>query len=80
MVIDEAHHAPASEYRKLIQTMQESGGNFRLLGLTATPFRTAEKEQGLLNKLFPDDILFKIDLRTLIEQGILSKPIFHPIA
>lgn len=79
MVIDEAHHAPASEYRKLIRSMQESGGSFRLLGLTATPFRTAEKEQGLLSKLFPDDILFKIDLRTLIEQGILSEPIFHPI-
>ena len=79
MVIDEAHHAPASEYRKLIQTMRESGGDFRLLGLTATPFRTAEKEQGLLSKLFPDDILYKIDLRTLIEQGILSDPIFHPI-
>ncbi len=79
MVIDEAHHAPASEYRKLIKAMQETGENFWLLGLTATPFRTAEKEQGLLSKLFPDDILYKTDLRTLIEQGILSEPIFHPI-
>lgn len=79
MVIDEAHHAPASEYRKLIKAMQNSGGSFRLLGLTATPFRTAEREQGLLSKLFPDDILYKIDLRTLIEQGILSDPIFHPV-
>lgn len=79
MVIDEAHHAPASEYRKLIQTLQAYGGDFRLLGLTATPFRTAEKEQGLLSKLFPDDILYKVDLRTLINQGILSEPIFHPI-
>lgn len=79
MIIDEAHHAPAGEYRKLIQTIRESGGNFRLLGLTATPFRTAEKEQSLLSKLFPDDILYKTDLRTLIEQGILSEPVFHPI-
>lgn len=79
MVIDEAHHAPASEYRKLIRALQDAGGSFRLLGLTATPFRTAEKEQGLLGKLFPDDILYKIDLRTLIEQGILSKPIFRPV-
>jgi superfamily II DNA or RNA helicase len=79
MVIDEAHHATAGEYRKLIHAMQEWGGNFRLLGLTATPFRTAEKEQGLLSKLFPDDILYKTDLRTLIQQGILSDPIFHPI-
>ena len=76
-VIGEAHHAPASEYRKLIQTVQEYGGNFRLLGLTATPLRTAEKEQGLLSKLFPDDILYKVDLRTLINQGILSEPDFH---
>ena len=79
MVVDEAHHAPASEYRKLIGVLRESGGDFRLLGLTATPFRTVEKEQGLLGKLFPDDILFKTDLRTLIEQGILSKPIFRPV-
>lgn len=79
MVIDEAHHAPASEYRKLIEATKKYGGDFRLLGLTATPFRTAEKEQGLLSKLFPDDILHKTDLRTLIAQGILSEPIFRPI-
>lgn len=79
MVIDEAHHAPASEYRKLIQAVQAYGGDFRLLGLTATPFRTAEKEQGLLAKLFPDNIIYKTDLRTLINQGILSEPIFHPV-
>lgn len=79
MIIDEAHHAPAGEYRKLIGTLEEYGGDFRLLGLTATPFRTAEKEQGLLKKLFPDDILYKVDLRRLIEQGILAEPIFRPI-
>lgn len=37
------------------------------------------KEQGLLKKLFQDDILYKIDLRTLIERGILAEPIFHSI-
>ncbi len=79
MVIDEAHHATAGEYRKVLGVLKESGGNFRLLGLTATPFRTAEKEQGLLKKQFPDDILYKIDLRTLIERGILSEPIFRSI-
>lgn len=79
MIIDEAHHAPASEYRKLIVELETYGGDSRLLGLTATPFRTAEKEQGLLKKLFPDDILYKVDLRRLIEQGILAEPIFHPI-
>ena len=79
MIIDEAHHAPAGGYRKLAELLQKYGGNFHLLGLTATPFRTAEKEQGLLKKLFQDDILYKIDLRTLIERGILAEPIFHSI-
>lgn len=79
MVIDEAHHTPAGEYRKLIHLLQEYGGSFRLLGLTATPFRTVEKEQGLLKKLFFNDILYKIDLRTLIERGILADPVFHSV-
>ena len=46
------------------------------LGLTATPFRTAEYEKGYLKKVFPDDIIYKINLRTLIERGILSEPHF----
>lgn len=79
LVIDEAHHATAKTYRKLIKNLQERVGGFRLLGLTATPFRTAEEEQGLLAKVFPDDIVYKVDLRTLIGRGILSEPIFEEV-
>lgn len=79
LVIDEAHHATAKTYRKLIKNLRERVGAFRLLGLTATPFRTAEDEQGLLAKVFPDDIVYKIDLRTLISRGILSEPIFEEV-
>lgn len=79
LVIDEAHHATAKTYRKLIKNLREKVGEFRLLGLTATPFRTAEDEQGLLAKVFPDDIVYKIDLRTLISRGILSEPIFEEV-
>lgn len=79
LVIDEAHHATAKTYRKLIKNLQERVGGFRLLGLTATPFRTAEEEQGLLAKVFPDDIVYKVDLRTLISRGILSEPIFEEV-
>ena len=48
-----------------------------MLGLTATPFRTSEQEQGLLGKepLFTDDIVYKVDLDTLIKREILSTPI-----
>ena len=80
MVIDEAHHATAKTYRKLIQNIQENVSHFQMLGLTATPFRTAESEQGFLKKVFPDDIVYKIDLRTLIRLGIISEPHFEEVA
>lgn len=77
LVIDEAHHATAKTYRKLIDNIQKNVKTFRLLGLTATPTRTAENEKGLLKKVFADDIIFKIDLKTLIRFGILSNPVFE---
>ena len=80
LVIDEAHHATAKTYRKLIKNIQENVSHFQMLGLTATPFRTAESEQGLLKKVFPDDIVYKIDLRTLIRLGILSEPHFEEVS
>jgi ATP-dependent helicase IRC3 len=80
LVIDEAHHATAKTYRKLIQDIQSNVSRFQMLGLTATPFRTAENEQGLLAKVFPDDIVYKIDLRTLIRLGILSEPHFEEVS
>jgi len=79
LVVDEAHHATAKTYRKLISNLKENVSQFRMLGLTATPFRTAEDEQGLLKKVFPDDIVYKIDLRTLIRLGILSEPHFEEV-
>jgi superfamily II DNA or RNA helicase len=79
LVIDEAHHATAKTYRKLIKNLKEKVKQFRMLGLTATPFRTADDEQGLLAKVFPDNIIYKVDLRTLISRGILSEPIFEEV-
>lgn len=80
LVIDEAHHATAKTYRKLIKNIQEKVSHFQMLGLTATPFRTSENEKGLLAKVFPDDIIYKIDLRTLIRLGILSEPHFEEVS
>lgn len=83
LVVDEAHHSTAKTYRKLISSIKENFsnrgkvGNFRMLGLTATPFRTDEGEQGLLKKVFPSDIIFSEHLRTLITRGILAEPIFE---
>lgn len=77
LVIDEAHHATAKTYRRLINNVKKNVKEFKMLGLTATPFRTAKYEQGLLKKVFPDDIVYKTDLRTLIDRNILSDPIFY---
>jgi superfamily II DNA or RNA helicase len=83
LVVDEAHHATAKTYRKLIDSIKQNFkdrgkvNGFRMLGLTATPFRTDESEQGLLKKVFPDDIIFSEHLRTLITRGILAEPIFE---
>lgn len=75
LIIDEAHHATAKSYRRIIEFVEEITKSSKLLGLTATPFRTSDKEKGLLGKLFTDDIVYKIDLVSLIKKGILSTPI-----
>lgn len=89
-VIDEAHHATAKTYRKIIKYVEERVPNVKLLGLTATPFRTAKEEEGLLSKIFKDGvdesgnvvqgdlgITYQISLKELINARILSTPIFE---
>ena len=88
-IIDEAHHSTAKTYRKVIAYVKAKVPNVKLIGLTATPFRTAEKEQGLLAKIYEDGlqdgkvvhgnsgITYQIGLKDLINRRILSKPIFE---
>ncbi len=89
LVIDEAHHATAKTYRRVIAYVHKYVPNVKLIGLTATPFRTAQAEQGLLAKIFQDGvrdgkvkrgqlgITYQIGLKDLINRQILSKPIFE---
>lgn len=76
LVIDEAHHAVAKSYKKIIRYVEDNSESVSLLGLTATPFRTSEDEKGALKQIFTDDIVYKTDLNTLIKNDILSKPVF----
>lgn len=77
VVVDEAHHAIAKTYRNIINLVEKHSNEWiKLIGLTATPTRTAEKEQGLLKKVFSDGICYSVDLNTLITEGILAKPVF----
>ena len=89
LIIDEAHHSTAKTYRKIIEYVRERTSNTKIIGLTATPFRTAESEQGLLARIFSDGvksgkivrgnigITYQIGLKDLINKRILAKPIFE---
>src|SRR5690606_9329848 len=74
VVIDEAHHAPAKSYRDILRQLGRQK-RFRVLGLTATPTRTAAGERPLLSQLFAGNILYNVDTRRLIERGTLSRPL-----
>lgn len=89
LIVDEAHHSTAKTYRKVIDYVRAKVPNLKLIGLTATPFRTAEEEQGLLAKIYTDGIsdgrvvhgdvgiTYQIGLKELINRQILAKPIFE---
>lgn len=89
LIVDEAHHATAKTYRKIIDYVKSQVPNLKMIGLTATPFRTSENEQGLLANIFTDGIkngqtvhgdvgiTYQIGLKELIKRQILSKPIFE---
>ena len=53
----------------MIDNIEPKVQSFRMVGLTATPWRTAEKEKGLLKKVFPDDIIYTINLLELVKRG-----------
>lgn len=73
----EAHHAVARTYRNIVDYVKNHGKQVKLLGLTATPYRTNEDERATLGHIFSDDIIYSIDLDTLIQRGILSIPHFE---
>lgn len=90
LIIDEAHHSTAKTYRKIIDYVNSKVKNVKLIGLTATPFRTSESEAGLLAKIYKDGvkeddsivkndlgITYQVGLKELINAGILSRPIFE---
>ena len=89
LIVDKAHHSTAKTYRKVIDYVKAKVPNLKLIGLTATPFRTAEEEQGLLAKIYTDGIsdgrvvhgdvgiTYQIGLKELINRQILAKPIFE---
>lgn len=57
IIIDEAHHTVASQYRTILKTMYSKKGSkdIKLLGLTATPVRMNPDETQLLWRIYDDN-------------------------
>lgn len=69
-VIDEAHHAPAPGYVKIIERAKELNPNLLLFGVTATPNRG---DKIGLGKIF-DNHAYQIGIKKLIASGHLVRP------
>lgn len=77
VVVDEAHHAPAPSYARLLRRLKER--NCKLLGLTATPVRTDAEDQRRLAALFDESIVYQISRRELTTRHILAEPSFETV-
>lgn len=71
LVLDEAHHAPARSFRRLIETARRAG--VRVIGATATPTRTVPAERATLSALFDSTVITRIPLQQLVERSVLAR-------
>jgi DNA repair protein RadD len=76
VIVDECHLIPKSGmgmYRQLLDSLRSMNSQLKLIGLTATPFRTGE---GSLDKgedrLF-DGVAYTCEILRLIDEGYLSR-------
>lgn len=75
IVIDEAHHAAAGSWSKIIEAYPEA----RLLGVTATPERLDGRGLGVQNGGFFDTMVEPIQPSELVRLGYLASPrVFAP--
>lgn len=70
LVIDEAHHAVADSYRRIIDRVREANPDARVFGVTATPTRGDRKG---LREVF-DNVADQVRLGELIASGHLVPP------
>lgn len=70
LVVDEAHHAVADGYRRIIDRVREANPDARIFGVTATPNRGDKKG---LREVF-DNVADQVRLGELIASGHLVPP------
>jgi len=70
VIVDEAHHAAAATYRRIIDCAQEVNDKVAIYGVTATPNRGDKKG---LSAVF-DNVADQISVGELIASGALVRP------
>jgi DNA repair protein RadD len=70
LVIDEAHHAVADSYRRIIDRVRDANPDARIFGVTATPSRGDKKG---LREVF-DNVADQVRLGEVIASGHLVPP------
>lgn len=84
IVVDEAHHAVASSYTAVMETFGITFGRapatpIPLIGLSATPYRSADREENtrlarrFYSQLLVPSLLGDEPIKTLRERGILAR-------
>lgn len=77
VVVDEAHHASAASYARLLRRLKTR--NCKVLGLTATPVRGDSEDQQRLAALFDESLVYQINRQKLIDENVLAVPSFETV-
>lgn len=67
IIIDEAHHATADSYRKIVNAARQANPAIKVLGVTATPDRGDKQAMGLVF----ESVAYTMDLPDAINRGWL---------
>lgn len=78
VVVDEAHHAVAPTYRRLLDFIRTTAPSTIMLGLTATPWPHGQGMTKLLQEMFPTTVA-SVDPLQLIDEGHLARPVIKTV-
>jgi superfamily II DNA or RNA helicase len=79
VVVDEAHHAGAPSYDRVLTELEKRRNLVALIGLTATPRATSPNARVKIRARFGDRPLIRVRKEELIKDQILARPRLHTV-
>lgn len=73
IIVDEAHHATAGSWRKIIEHFRGINPGLKVLGVTATPIRTDGQGLGAEHDGIFDEIVIGPTTKELMDEGYLTR-------